>query len=138
MLTTVNVAFELMMLVIELVTVELPAVKPPNKYSWFVVLAPLLVTACKLPVAAAAPGQFVPFERHTLKPFTAIAAAFKVVPEAVVKPNHPELVPFTNETLVKDVFPSTVNVLVTVELAAIKPLSKYNWFVVVAPLLEIC
>ena len=61
-----------------------------------------------------------------------------VVPDAVENPNQFVEVPSPNDRFVSDVLPSTVNVEVTVDDAPINPPSKYNSFVVVAPLLEIC
>jgi hypothetical protein len=139
-----------------------------------VVVLPLLVIVCSVAVVAADPGQFVPFARHTDEPFTAMAEAFKVVPEAVAKPNQEVEVPLVrlSEPIVPDcanklveeaveakklvvvtavnvafvpvsaaseVAPSTVKVEVTVDEDVIKPPSKYNSLVVVAPvLLTVC
>ena len=52
--------------------------------------------------------QFVPFNKHTDEPFTEIAAALSVVPLAVVKPNHPEEVPFVNVRACRPDVPVTV------------------------------
>ena len=46
-------------------------------------------------------GQFAPFARHTEDPFTAMAEAFNVVPEAVVNPNHEVEVPCVKVRLVR-------------------------------------
>lgn len=92
------------------VTVEEPATNPPYKY------------CCNVVVAL----QFAPFERHTLKPFTEMADAFKVVPEAVAKPSQDVEVTLVSVALEpvsvpSEVAPSTVSVEVTVELEARNP-----------------
>lgn len=131
------------------VTVELFVIKPLNKYNSLVVVAPLFEIVCSVAVVAAEPGQFTPFARQTLNPFTSTAPAFNKVPEAVLKPSHDVEVPFVKVRFVmvpfvpnklvvvtavpvplvnvrpaKDVLPSTVKVLVTVELAPINPPKK--------------
>ena len=146
-----------------LVTVELAPINPPSKYSSFVVVAPLLEICCKVDVVAALPGQFTPFDKHTLNPFTRTAPAFSVVPLAVANPSHDVDVPFVKDKFVivpfvpnkfvvvtlvpvpfvnvkfeSVVLPTTANVLVTVELAAKNPPKKYKRFVVDAPLFVIC
>jgi hypothetical protein len=77
------------------VTVEEAATKPPYKPSVFVVVAPFVVTDCKV-----LNGQFKPLTRQTLEPLTAIAVALSVVPLAVAKPNQLVDVPFVTIELV--------------------------------------
>jgi len=120
------------------VTVELGVINPPNKYSSFVVVAPLFEICCNVAVVAAEPGQFVPFVRHTVEPFTNNC-------EVETTPDTNKLLEVTlvNVALVpvipcKLAFPSTVNVEVTVDDEAMKPPNKYSSLVVEAPLLEIC
>jgi hypothetical protein len=116
-----------------------------------VVVLPLFVIVWSVAVVAADPGQFVLLARHTDEPFTAIAEALSVVPEAVPNPNHEVEVPLVklSEPIVPDcanklveeavvekefvvvafvavsvpsvVAPTTVNVEVTVEDAAMRP-----------------
>jgi hypothetical protein len=53
------------------VTVELDPTNPPNKERVEVALAPRAVTVAKVSVSASKyAGQFVPLERHTVRPFT--------------------------------------------------------------------
>ena len=80
--------------------------------------------------------QFVPFARHTAEPFTKIAEALSVDPEALLNPSHTvevtepivaELafnvptVPDDAVNVLSVVLPTTVKVEVTVELEPTKP-----------------
>ena len=102
-------------------------------------------TSAKVEVFAAdCTRQFVPFARHTGEPFTKIAEAFNVEPDALLKPSHTvevtlpivaELafnvftVPDVEVNVLSVVLPTTVKVEVTVDELPTKP--PYNWRVVV-------
>ena len=83
-----------------------------------------MLICCKVDVLAAVPGQFVPFAKHTDEPFTAIAEAFKVVPEAVAKPSQEVEVPFVKLRLVEKKFVevASVNVALGAVSEAMVPL----------------
>lgn len=66
-------------------------------------------------------------------------SVFKIAEAKVaVPPFKVVTVPDVPVNVLSDVLPSTVSVPVTVDVFVIKPPSKYNSLVVVAPLLEIC
>ena len=88
---------------------------PPANWMAFVVVFPAFVTVCRFGVVPV--GQFVPFARHTLNPFTSTAPAFKVVPDAVAKPSQEVEVPFVNERFVN--VPLVPNKLVVVTLVPV-------------------
>jgi hypothetical protein len=73
--------------------VKSPVEVPPWNPMSFVVVLPVLVTVWKLGVVPE--GQLVPSFKQTAEPFTLIADAFKVVPDAMAKPSQLVDVPFT-------------------------------------------
>jgi hypothetical protein len=75
---------------------------PPANWMSLVVEFPVFVTVWKFGVVPE--GQFVPSWRHTDEPFTAMAEALSVVPEAVAKPSHDVEVPFVKDELVAKEF----------------------------------
>ena len=83
------------------VAVRLRVLMPPYAETRMLVDAPLAVMVCKVAVVAGTPGQFVPFCRQTLEPFTAMEDANMEVPDAVVKPSQPVDVPLVKERLVE-------------------------------------
>lgn len=82
--------------------------------------------------------QFVPFARHTAEPFTKIAEALSVEPDALLKPNHPvevaepiialfafneEIVLEVTSEFVKIAFEAKIFVAVTLVKVAVVPVN---------------
>ncbi len=70
------------------VTVELAPTKPPYNRRVEVAKAPRALTLAKVSISAGKAWQLVPFARHTGWPFTKIAEALSVEPDALANPSQ--------------------------------------------------
>jgi len=86
-----------------------------------------------VPEALEKPSHAVEVTEPTVRLLMALVFAFNVVPLAVANPSQTDDVPFVKFKLWRFVFPRTVNVLVTVELAPMNPPYKSNVEVAEAP-----
>jgi hypothetical protein len=112
------------------VTVEEAARNPPNNWSVAVADAPRLETWAKVSFASDVNTQFVPSERHKLRPATVAVAKLAVTAKRLVEETVEAVmdeakivvpVASLNETFWREVVPRTVSVEVTVEEAARNP-----------------